>query len=300
MRSPFAIVTLAVLLGTLLDTIIKLVGLELSVVTMSTWRFWFGGLIAIAVYAWRCGGMPTAEAVRFHALRGVVQVFTILTFFWSLTQLALAEATSIGFLAALFVPLVARVILGEKFSPLAGLAALLGFAGAAFALSTSASGAPADGNRLLGSLSAFAAAIGYAFVLVLLRLRTRKDDTETIALFTNVMPAIYLTAAMLIMQPIEGMPTLAINVEQGLWIGLLGILGFSIWWLMSIAYRHAEAQRLAPFEYLALPASIGMGWLVFGEQPDWRLYVGALIIISACLAVVFEDRLLAQMKRAQA
>ncbi|MEM9837516.1 MAG: DMT family transporter [Pseudomonadota bacterium] len=284
--------TIAVTVGVLFDTTVKYVALDVSVITITAWRFVFGSVLALSIYLARGGRLPSAEALRFHGMRGFLHVITATSFFWSLTQIALAEATALGFTSALMVPPIARVILGERISPLSVAALVVGFTGALFALSAGATGAPEDGNRLLGAAAALVAALGYATGIVLIRLRTRTEDSLLITMFGNVVPAIILFSLLLISQSVMSQgPPLTMNAGQYGLVALVGFLAFSMWWLMAQAYRHAEAQKLAPFEYLALPLSVLLGWVMFGEQPQWQLYVGALIVVASCLAVAFEDKL---------
>ncbi|MEO1658782.1 MAG: DMT family transporter [Pseudomonadota bacterium] len=291
MPSPYIIVVTAIALGVAMDASVKALAVDLSVLTITLWRFIFGAMFALALFKLRNRPFPSNEAIRFHILRGSVQVVTALAFFWAVTQIALAEATVMGFMAALMVPGMGRLILKERISPVAAAAGVAGFCGAIFALSAQGTGAP-EGSRVLGSLAAFTAAVGYALSLVLIRLRTRLEDTDTIAMFGNVMPALLMSVLMLVLQPaLPDAPALLPTVAATGPLFALGALAFCVWWLMSEAYRHAEAQRLAPFEYLALPMSVTAGFLFFGEVPSWRLYVGAAIIIAGCLAVAFEDRL---------
>jgi drug/metabolite transporter (DMT)-like permease len=60
--------------------------------------------------------------------------------------------------------------------------------------------------------------------------------------------------------------------------------------LMTLAYARAPAQRLAPLEYSALIWSGLFGSVFFSEYPGWQTWVGAVIIIGACLIVAFEER----------
>ena len=180
----------------------------------------------IAVYMWRGKPVPKWEAIRFHALRGFIQTAAALTFFWSLTQLALAEATVIGFTAALMIAPIAWLILGERLTGVAVTAALIGFGGAALAASGATEGAPESGNRLLGAISCLAAALLYALTLVLMRLRTRKEDTLTIVMFTNVFPALILLPYLIATNPIPA-PT-----DLPAFFGLAAA-GTAVWWLMT-------------------------------------------------------------------
>ena len=213
----------------------------------------------------------------------MIQLAAAFLFFWSLTQLALAEATVIGFTAALMVAPLAAIILGERITPMSIAAAVIGFAGAALSVSTATNGAPEDAERLLGAAAAFVAAFLYALTLVLIRLRSREEPPLVIATFSNVIPALFLLPFL-----VTGLPALDLSLLP-IFVGL-GIGGFGVWWLFSIAYSNAPAQRLAPFEYTALVWSAILGAIFFDEIPGWPLYVGAVIIVAACLLVAFEDR----------
>jgi len=281
--SPILIAALCILLGSVIDATVKGVLAHAALATLLAWRFATGGIVSFALCIATKQTRPTLLAVRFHALRSVIQLSSAFLFFWSLTQLALAEATVIGFTAALMVAPLASVILGERITLTSLAAAILGFAGAILAISSETSGAPADGERLLGAVAAFAAAFLYALTLVLIRLRSREEPPLVIAALTNIISGIILFPMLLI-----GLPSQDWSVVP-VFIGL-GFLGFTVWWLFSIAYSRAPAQRLAPLEYTALIWSAILGFIFFDEVPGWPLYIGAVIIIAACLIVAFEDK----------
>ena len=283
LKSPFLIYTIGVALGCVLDAIFKSVAVELAVITILAWRFFFGGSFALAAYVAAKKPAPKWPAIRFHTLRVAVQLVSAFLFFWALTQLSLAEVTVIGFTAALMVAPVARVILGEQMTPLNLIAAFVGFAGAVLAISAETSGAPIDGNRTLGALACFASAFLYAVTLVLVRLRAREEDTLTIVTFTNAIGGVLLLPVLLYSIP-------AMNWAYIPALILLGALGTSVWWLFTYAYANAPAQQLAPIEYTALIWAAALGAIFFEEVPGWQLYIGALIIIGACLIVAFESR----------
>lgn len=278
---PLLIAVLAVGMGSGIDAIVKGAAPGAGLMHLVAWRFLFGGLLALAVFLWQRRPMPPWEAIRFHTLRGALQLVGAILFFFALTRLALAEATIIGFTAALMVPFVARIVLGEFVSARAFLLTLVGFAGAAFAISGSGEGVPGDG-RGLGLVACFASATIYAVVLVLLRLRAVREDATTIAVFTNVVPA-------LCMAPVLFGVAGPVNMGDLPVFGLLGVLGYSVWFLMTLAYARAKAQLLAPLEYTALIWSALFGIVFFAEMPGWQVWAGAVLIIGACLGVAFEN-----------
>lgn len=282
---PVLIAIIAIAMGTGIDALVKGVAPEAGLHHLLAWRFLFGGIIAFAVFRAKRRPRPSGAAIRFHTVRGLLQLFCAFTFFYALTQLRLAEATALGFTAALMVAPVARIVIGEKISPVAVGAALIGFMGVALAVWGSggdAGEAIAEGkNRTLGLVALFSSTIGYAFVLVLLRMRATREDATTIAMFTNAVPAIALLP---ITFGLFGFPALA-SIPLFL---ILGMLGYSVWFLMTLAYAKAPAQQLAPIEYTALIWSAILGLVFFDEWPGWQLWAGAVIIIASCMIVAFE------------
>jgi S-adenosylmethionine uptake transporter len=64
-------------------------------------------------------------------------------------------------------------------------------------------------------------------------------------------------------------------------------------YLMSRAYARAEAQQLAPIHYTELIWATAIGFLVFQEVPRVEIYVGATLIVAACLWAAWDERRIA-------
>jgi drug/metabolite transporter (DMT)-like permease len=72
--------------------------------------------------------------------------------------------------------------------------------------------------------------------------------------------------------------------------------------LISQAYKVAEAAFVAPFEYAAMPLAIVLGILVFDEWPDAIAYIGMTFIIGAGIITIWREsvnRQVAQRPRAR-
>ena len=118
-----------------------------------------------------------------------------------------------------------------------------------------------------------------ALALVLLRQRAQKDALVTIIVFQNVVPA-----AMMLL-PAVSVWTPPVPDDLGIFavIGVLGIIGHL---LLGLAFKRAEAARLAPTEYSALLFAILFGYLLFAEVPGLVTLAGAaLIVIGTALAM---------------
>ncbi|MEM9855527.1 MAG: DMT family transporter, partial [Pseudomonadota bacterium] len=74
------------------------------------------------------------------------------------------------------------------------------------------------------------------------------------------------------------------------WLFLL--IGFATGFggfLISQAYRVAEAAIVAPFEYLALPIAVFVGYTLFGEAPDAMTYLGIALILGSGLFIIWRE-----------
>ncbi|MEM9939869.1 MAG: DMT family transporter, partial [Pseudomonadota bacterium] len=229
LRAPLLIAVLAIFLGSGIDALVKWIAPDAGLHHLLAWRFLFGALIALAVFKAQNRPRPDMEAVRFHSLRGAIQVAAAFLFFYAVLELPLALATIIGFTAALMVPFVARAVLGEHITKLGLGAAIIGFAGAALAVHGLPESEGETGNRVYGLIACFAAAFLYALTLILLRMRATKEDATTIAMFTNLVPAVMLlpiTFGLFGTPDWSDIPIFA----------FFGTLGFSVWYLMTLAY----------------------------------------------------------------
>jgi len=113
---------------------------------------------------------------------------------------------------------------------------------------------------------------------VFLRLRSASEDPHVISLFTNLVPAIVLSP---VLTGVFGAPA---PTEILVFI-ILGVLGYFVWFLLSVAYANAPAQALAPIEYLSVAIAAIYGYGFFGEGVELWMIVGSAVIICACLLV---------------
>jgi len=71
---------------------------------------------------------------------------------------------------------------------------------------------------------------------------------------------------------------------------VLGVIAALFMYLISHAYARAEAQQLAPIHYTELLWASAYGFVLFHEAPQPQLFLGAALIIAACLYAAYQDR----------
>lgn len=282
---PAIVLTLAIVAGASMDATIKWLSQSNHVLLVAFGRYAFGALFSAMI--WQRAGRPTitAEMWRAHGLRGFVIAICAVTFFWSLSVLPLAEAVTLSFIYPLLAPFVAALILKERIRPQSVICALVGFAGVIVAMQ----GAPSETESPqhdLGVIAALAAATFFSIAMVLLRERSQKDGPVIVSLMTSVVPGIILVA-----------PTIAFATPPRLedwWFFLqMGALAAGFMYLMAQAYAKAEAQQLAPIHYTELIYASIIGYVIFQETPRVEIYMGAGLIIAACLWAAYDERRIA-------
>jgi len=282
---PALVLTLAIVAGAAMDATIKHLAQTNSVLLVAFGRYLFGALFSLLIW-WRAGHPTiTKEMWRAHGLRGFVIATCAVTFFWALSILPLAEAVTLSFIYPLLAPFVAWVILKERIRPSSLLCALVGFAGVIVAMQ----GAPNETESPqhdVGVIAVLVSAGFFSIAMVLLRERAQKDGAPIVGLMTSVVPGMILVA-----------PTVAFTtfpVITDWWFFLqLGALAAVFMYLMAQAYARAEAQQLAPIHYTELIYASLIGWFIFHEAPRVQIYLGAGLIVAACLWAAYDERRLA-------
>lgn len=279
---PALVLTLAILAGASMDATIKWLAQSNHVLLVAFGRYFFGAVFSLAIW-WRAGKPSITKEMWFaHGLRGFVIATCAVTFFWALSVLPLAEAVALSFIYPLIVPFAAWIILKERVRASSIVCAVVGFTGVIVAMQ----GAPSDAESPqhdLGVIAVLVSAFFFSIAMVLLRERSQKDGAAIVTLMTSVVPGILLVA-----------PTLAFATPPTLsdWPFFLqmGALAAVFMYLMAQAYARAEAQQLAPIHYTELIYASIIGFVIFHETPRIQIYVGAALIVAACLWVAYDAR----------
>jgi drug/metabolite transporter (DMT)-like permease len=288
--SPALILVLAITAGSAMDATIKYLTQTNHVLIVTLGRYVVGAIFSLAI--WIQAGKPTvtAEMWRAHALRGFVIAGCASTFFWALTVLPLAEAVTLTFIYPLIVPFVAWIALGERVRAQSLVAAAIGFTGVIVATQ----GAPSvteSPQHALGVAAVLTSAGLFSIAMVLLRQRAQTDGAPIVGLMTSLFPALIIAAPAIALAPPP-------NWSDWPLFLLMGALAAAFMYLMARAYAKAEAQVLAPIHYVELIFATIFGILIFQELPRLQVFLGAALIIVACLYTTYEERRLTLKREA--
>ncbi|WP_293856642.1 DMT family transporter [uncultured Alsobacter sp.] len=278
---PIVLAIAAIIVLTVMDAIIKGVSAGRSTIDIVALRYACGFVWALPILAVVRPPRPSADMLKANAMRSIVVLATALFFFYALARLPLVEATTLGYLAPVFMAVLARVILGEPVARATGLAIVLGFAGVVVIAGGRGLGSGGFGGDGLGVAAALAAALAYALSMVLLRARTASDPTVTIVVTQNLFAAaMAVPAAFLLGDP------LALLRDETLGVLAIGALGTAGHLLFAEAYKGAPAAKIGAMEYTGFIWAAGIGILAFGEWPTLPMLAGAALIVSGSLMLL--------------
>jgi drug/metabolite transporter (DMT)-like permease len=271
-----------------LDTAVKWLAKSYSPLQIGFLRYIVGLMVSSGI-ATRAGGMGTLRTRRVggHLLRSALNLATMLTFYYALRLLPLADCIAIGFAAPLFATALAGPMLGEHVGLRRWLAVGFGFLGVLLVVQPSGSGVNfGAGLALLSSLC-------WALTMITSRQISSTESSHTILFYYSLAVVGVLGAAM----PSTWVQPAPID---WLWFALAGVAGSFGQFCYNQAFRYGEASLTSPFDYVGLVWATLFGFVIFGDIPSWLVMAGAACIIASSLYIARRETLLARARESAA
>lgn len=256
------------------------------------------GLIACTVILFVARSVGFESPVRIprraglQTLRGLLVAGTVATFFLSLRELPLADATAIAMIAPLLLVLAGRLVLNEPLRPAQLLACAIGFAGMLLIVQPGGAGAAdmADGAAAgghdpwlglgTGAWLALASAVLYVALVLVTRVLGSSSPATTTAWYGNAVVTL-LCAALLAFQGWTP-PT----ASQWATLAGLGIAAAVSNLLHTQALRGVEVGQAGTLDYSILVWAALLGWIFWGDLPGPATIAGSLLIAGAGISAM--------------
>ncbi len=280
-RQSIVIGALFLVLGEFLlasmGAIIKWVSAGLATEMIVFFRNVFG-LLALAPLIARVGTHTLKTSVfRLHLLRGLAGVSAMYCFFFAIAHIPLADAMLLKLTSPLFIPMVAMLWLGERFTLAVGGALAIGFAGVGLILK------PGGDAFNWVMLVAIAGSVLAAVAKVTIRrLSASEPAIRTVFYFAVIAAGVSAVPLVWAWQT----PTW----PEWLLLLSLGPLATAGQLLMTRGYAAAPASRVGIFTYSSVVFGAGFGWLFWGELWDGLAVVGATLVAGAGALALRADR----------
>jgi len=258
----------------LLDANTKLLSGEFSVAQALVFRH---GVLLVLLFGSRAvspglGGPLLTRHPGLHALRAVSMLFSGALFFLTFRHLPLADGYLVFFTSPFLIMAMASRFLGERVPRAAWIWSAVGFSGVLLALVPQLG----QGESLFGFGCALLGTFFYSVNITINR--ALRDEIGYARLL--VWPS---ALGLLVFAPFAAwlwVPSGAVQTGQLLANGLLAGLATVT---LALAFRHATPARLAPFEFIALPWSVALDYVIFGNVPDPILILGGVVVVLACV-----------------
>jgi drug/metabolite transporter (DMT)-like permease len=279
-RNALLLALLAILLLTVMDSVIKSLSARFNALEIMYFRQGFGVFLAGALFLWFRPGWPSRAQWPGHVSRTLIMTGTGLMFFHALGKLPLAELFVYTFTAPMFTALFGWVILKERLAGQTGVGLALGFAGIlVIVLTDPALRAGGAATSWDGLAAAILSPVTYALAMVLLRKQAGGEPVPRIVFMQSLMTAGLLSVVML---PSTALPQ-GMDLAKALAIAVLGTIGNV---LLAMAFARAEAAKVIVAEYTGLIWAALIGYVVFLETPRLMVWAGAALVVAGCLAVM--------------
>jgi drug/metabolite transporter (DMT)-like permease len=276
-------------LQSVLPTPVEYGGFGLSSTGMAFWQYVIASILALPlIFRIGLNKLRTRHPMA-HELRALASALGVHVFVYGFASgVPIWQMVTLLATGPLFIILGSTLFLGERATPARIGAALVGFVGAIIV-----SGVGSEGLGLV-TLVPIAAAALWATTDVLTKYLLREDSPETLTISLLMLMTPNHLAILLLVNALGWLaPTVvpaglatgfpfALPTGTGLWLLLLlGALTGAAQYLLSRAYRVADATYLQPFGDLKVPLGGLMGWVLLSQEPSIWFWPGAALILAA-------------------
>lgn len=221
-------------------------------------------------------------------LRGVLTTTAVFCFFYVSLHIQLGVAAILFNTSPVFIPVLARFFLHEKSSWRVYAAIFISLIGIALVINP---GAHAFFTPV--ALIGLGSGILMAIQQVMLRHFARNIHARTV-LFHQCVVCTIVSFIILVVGKFTASDIRIVtsgNIAEIL-LSLLvtGVLSFFGQQTVTKAFHYLPAARVAPYLYISVPISAGIGWVFWGQQFTVLMTIGALLVIMGTIFITLENR----------
>lgn len=188
----------------------------------------------------------------------------------------MSQFNAISFSRSLFIVLLAAFLLKEHVGPRRWVATGIGFIGVIVMVRPDAGMEP-------GSILALASALCFGGAIILVKTLSRDHSPLVLLTYANILSAVF-TLPVAVMQ--WEMPHSLTDIALISLMALSGVLAQTCY---ITGMSKGDASFLSTIDYLRLPMTASMDWLIFHEFPGPMVWIGALIIVGSTLYITFRE-----------
>ena len=216
----------------------------------------------------RAGGLGIVRTRRIglHVARNFVHYLAQYGWLVAILLIPLAQVVSIEFTMPIWTAILAVTFLGERMDVWKNVAVALGLVGVLIIVR------PGVGEVSVGQMVALATAVGFGISITMVKSLTRTESALAVMFWMVV-----------IQSAIGLLPAISVwiwpSAVTWAWVVLIAFCGTFSHYCMARALRFADATLVVPMDFLRVPLSALVGWLVYTERIDLLTAAGAALIL---------------------
>ena len=205
-------------------------------------------------------------------LRALINVGGMFAGFTALTLIPLAQVTALSFTGPLFVTIGAVLFLGEviRARRIAGI--VVGFFGTLIILQ------PGFTEISFGAMMALASTLSIAMASLIVKKLTATETPEAIVTWMVVMQS-----------PLALIPAISVwqwpTLQAWVYLWAMALTATIAHICFTRAFRLVDITALQPLEFIKLPFTVFLAWIVFAEWPDLWTWVGGTMIFASTVYI---------------
>ena len=272
------------------DGMAKLLGGAVSLGLLLLTRFAFQAVALLPLALWLGLSLRPPPGTGWLILaRTLLHMTGIALMFTSLRYLPLADAVAIAFVMPFIMLLLGHLVLGEEVGPHRMIACAVGFGGTLLVIQPN--------FAEVGALALLPLGVAVVFALFMLVTRQIARALDPIALqcLSGFQASALLLPALLLLPEVAGLEwsrpapwALALMLAMGL-------LGTVAHLMMTWSLRFAPTSTLAQMQYLEIPFSTLIGWLIFRDLPNGLAALGIVVTMAAGLYIILREQRLSRL-----
>ncbi len=273
----FLLVLLGGLFITSLTWIVRSVADDIHPLQAGFMRYGFGTLLLLPLIVKFHRSDFDLKLVGSHFLRGFVHAFSVLLWFYAVTQISLADLTALSFTSPVFVTIGAFLFLGETFSHrrLGGI--IFAFIGAVVILR------PGVETISIGAIAILVASPFQAASTLIGKHLVRRTSIYAMVFYLSLFVTLVSLIPTWFVWTTPSLHTCALTFVAA----VMATLAHFCW---SKSFQIADLSFTQPGFYFTLIWAAAIGYFAFDERPDLWSGLGAAIIIAATAYISARER----------
>ncbi len=268
------------------DAIVKILGQDVGIVLVLLVRFAVQTLLLLPIaIAGREQILPPRSILGMTIIRTLLLIGGIGTMFISLQYLAMVDAIAIAYVMPFLSLILGWMFLNEEVGLHRLGACIAGFVGTLLVIQPNfvTVGWPA--------LWPLACAGFFSAFMLVTRSMSKHVKPIPLQIISGAQASILLFPLLFLFPEAAKLDAVTPRI---VWLLLtMGAVGTVAHLFMTSSLRFAPAATLAPIQYVEIPFTTLVGWIVFSDLPNGLATVGILISVASGLYIIFRERHLA-------